>query len=348
MSKVYVDCGSAYEPGWYNVDGLGTETPIGKFCDAHRMPCDGQAEIVRVRRVFERLADGKIPDFLADIEQTLKPGGRLELCIIDHDPAQSLASVQPILNLTMFGPNKNYTWHVRRWEAKELAAEIGKYGLEFQSFWHDAREYPCIWLAFTKPQSQGAAKDYAINPELRERMKGMKILEIGPGRFPLPGAHTYLDIEGSFLTGLGQNVVLHDINSGLPFKDKEFDFIFCSHVLEHCKNPAFVVAEMNRVAPEGMIIMPSIYKEFLFGFEEDDHIYEPIKIANYNTIILKFRDETFTKRFSKDYKSVMCKMYREGRYDTFERQILRKWFRENEVALDLVLHWKDHVQVQYV
>jgi SAM-dependent methyltransferase len=33
----------------------------------------------------------------------------------------------------------------------------------------------------------------------------------------------------------------------LPYKDEEFDIVFCSHTLEHCISPAIVLYEMRRV-----------------------------------------------------------------------------------------------------
>ncbi len=42
-----------------------------------------------------------------------------------------------------------------------------------------------------------------------------------------------------------------------PFKDKEFDFIFCSHTLEDIRDPIWVCSEMNRIGRAGYIETPS-------------------------------------------------------------------------------------------
>ena len=42
----------------------------------------------------------------------------------------------------------------------------------------------------------------------------------------------------------------------MPFQDDAFDFVICSHVLEHVLDPAAVVAELSRVARAGYIEVP--------------------------------------------------------------------------------------------
>jgi SAM-dependent methyltransferase len=51
----------------------------------------------------------------------------------------------------------------------------------------------------------------------------------------------------------------------LPFKDKSFDFIFCSHVLEHVDDPAAACGELMRVGKRGYIETPRKWTEFYAG-----------------------------------------------------------------------------------
>lgn len=44
--------------------------------------------------------------------------------------------------------------------------------------------------------------------------------------------------------------------AAMPFADKVFDYVICSHVLEHVERPDLVVAEMVRVAKAGYIEVP--------------------------------------------------------------------------------------------
>lgn len=42
--------------------------------------------------------------------------------------------------------------------------------------------------------------------------------------------------------------VLCDLNYGLPFTDRSFENVFCSHVLEHIVTPYFLLDELLRVS----------------------------------------------------------------------------------------------------
>jgi hypothetical protein len=49
------------------------------------------------------------------------------------------------------------------------------------------------------------------------------------------------------------------------FKDKEFDFVICSHVLEDVRDPIFVCSQLIRVAKAGYIECPSRFRECAKG-----------------------------------------------------------------------------------
>jgi glycosyltransferase involved in cell wall biosynthesis len=53
----------------------------------------------------------------------------------------------------------------------------------------------------------------------------------------------------------GLNAV-HGYMEELPFKDNEFDTVFCSHVLEHSKDITKAVSEINRVCKRALILVP--------------------------------------------------------------------------------------------
>jgi SAM-dependent methyltransferase len=50
---------------------------------------------------------------------------------------------------------------------------------------------------------------------------------------------------------------LFDVDAAaMPFADKAFDYVICSHMLEHVERPAAVIAELTRVAKAGYIEVP--------------------------------------------------------------------------------------------
>ena len=52
----------------------------------------------------------------------------------------------------------------------------------------------------------------------------------------------------------------------LPFADGAFDYVICSHVLEHVEDPAQLIAELERVARRGYIETPSEIGERIYGW----------------------------------------------------------------------------------
>jgi SAM-dependent methyltransferase len=62
-------------------------------------------------------------------------------------------------------------------------------------------------------------------------------------------------------------VVYYDGGS-FPFNDKEFDYVVCSHVLEHVEDVESFVAEIIRVGRAGYLEFPTIYYDYIYDFPE--------------------------------------------------------------------------------
>ena len=92
--------------------------------------------------------------------------------------------------------------------------------------------------------------------------EGANVLEIGPGVTPFSRASHFVDWQP------GTNITPCDINRDrLPFADKQFDFIYCRHVLEDLYNPFLVCDEMSRVGKAGYIETPSPLAEVCRGID---------------------------------------------------------------------------------
>ena len=59
----------------------------------------------------------------------------------------------------------------------------------------------------------------------------------------------------------------------LPFKDKEFDFVIASHVIEHVKDFEFFLKELSRIASKGYIELPSRLSDNLVFENKTDHLW---------------------------------------------------------------------------
>jgi hypothetical protein len=74
----------------------------------------------------------------------------------------------------------------------------------------------------------------------------------------------------------------------LPFKDKEFDVVLCTHVLEDLPSPFLVMEEMARVGKRGLIVTPSM------GY---DMKFTPIDYTNWLTGARRVPGEAHHKWF---------------------------------------------------
>lgn len=54
----------------------------------------------------------------------------------------------------------------------------------------------------------------------------------------------------------------------MPFENREFDFVFCSHVLEHVEDPARACTELMRVGRRGYVECPRSWTEYVFSSQE--------------------------------------------------------------------------------
>ena len=98
------------------------------------------------------------------------------------------------------------------------------------------------------------------------------VLDVGGGANPLPEASAVVenninsshDRDGQAAT-VDRRSIAADIES-LPFPDKSFDFVFCSHVLEHVRNPVQACNELMRVGKRGFIETPRKLAELVAGY----------------------------------------------------------------------------------
>jgi len=59
----------------------------------------------------------------------------------------------------------------------------------------------------------------------------------------------------------------------LPFKDKEFDFVVASHVMEHVKDIVFFIKELERVSKKGYVELPTMLEDNLVFENKKDHLW---------------------------------------------------------------------------
>ena len=99
-----------------------------------------------------------------------------------------------------------------------------------------------------------------------------KILDIGCGYTAHKNATVVCDIQD--LSNFYKEKQFIKLNGNiLPFKDKEFDFIISSHVIEHVKDTKLLIKELQRVSSKGYIELPTILEDNLVFENKKDHLW---------------------------------------------------------------------------
>ena len=99
-----------------------------------------------------------------------------------------------------------------------------------------------------------------------------KILDLGCGYRANKNASVIADIQDFSDFYKDRNFI--KINEKkLPFKDKEFDFVVASHVIEHVEDFEFFVQELERISTKGYIELPSRLGDNLVFENKKDHIW---------------------------------------------------------------------------
>ena len=120
---------------------------------------------------------------------------------------------------------------------------------------------------------QSRLVDFALKP-------GDKVLDMGSGHIPFPKATVLADIaltdDAVGRAGVpfkhvdGKPVYECSVES-TPFADKEFDFVYCSHVLEHVDDPEAACRELMRIGKRGYIETPTRAKDLFFATAKISH-----------------------------------------------------------------------------
>jgi SAM-dependent methyltransferase len=134
-----------------------------------------------------------------------------------------------------------------------------------------------------------------------------RVLEIGSGDRPRKRSNVLCDkyIHDNYQRALEAKVVIDRRpfvvadGQALPFKDRSFDYVIASHILEHVDDPHKFVSELMRVARAGYIESPSELGEKIFGWP----YHKWIARVDGDTIVLRPRteDSAFGNYFHKMY-----------------------------------------------
>lgn len=284
--------------------------------------CDVKADILRglpfgpqavdellIRQAFEHFSRVEARKFLQECDYSLKPGGILRLDVPDHEAtlrecavADDVAKRRLLLRHIVGSRKDDYSYHLHGYTRDGLRALVEEYGFVFEAEEPElaGRLYPAFCLRFRKPlvaSHDPIPWQRLVDPS--EIPDDWKCVEVGPGSHRAwPRANAVIDVVNRGAPDDrpdGSDFHMGDICDRTPFADGAFDLLFASHVLEHVRDPEAAAAEISRIAKRVVIECPHPMKEFLFGFEEEDHRWWVWPAGPDGVLIFQRPDERLVK-----------------------------------------------------
>lgn len=170
------------------------------------------------------------------------------------------------------------------------------------------------------------------------------VLDAGSGASPFPRADVTMDrmdLNRAQQRGkevkIDSRLVAGDLQN-MPFKDNSFDYIVCTHVLEHVDDPGKACSELIRVGKRGYIETPSMIQEILIG--NDVHLWI---ITKNEEGTLTFRKKT--QEESKRFDDLLTKLFYGKTY--LGRQFQGKWFKYWQLGY-ITLTWENAFKCEVI
>lgn len=183
--------------------------------------------------------------------------------------------------------------------------------------------------------------------------QGDRVLDIGSGHLPLPMAthladlaiddHDYGRAGAPFKYVEGKPVYNCSVED-MPFEDRSFDFVYCSHVLEHVANPIQACKELMRVGRRGYLETPSRAKDLFLNTAKISNHKWMVEYFNKRLVFTEY-DATQLVGLASDLLMSMHCAPQTDREKAFSAMILLK-----SDQLNTMLMWEEgfDVEVRYL
>jgi len=164
------------------------------------------------------------------------------------------------------------------------------------------------------------------------------VLDVGSGGNPYPRANVLLDgyeetIERYYAALVIDRPLVLGMVERLPFKNKSFDFVIASHILEHSLNPGAFLNELMRVANGGYIETPDAFFERINPFR-----FHRTEVTDVNARIRIFRKPSWR--------------HNEEIVNMYERKVKDKKFikflSKHPEPFYMRFYWSDHIDFEIV
>ena len=180
-----------------------------------------------------------------------------------------------------------------------------------------------------------SSKKY-IDNQLKQN-PSWKILDIGCGYTAHEKATVICDIQDLSNFYKSKKFVRLQ-NKTLPFKDKEFDFVIASHVIEHVEDVEYFIRELQRVSTQGYIELPTVLEDNLVFENKNDHLWH-MEFDDINNLLLissrrQYLEPVLTvsvaKKFSKYFRqSLILELF-------WENSIEYKFTKDSNIKFEKI------------
>jgi len=154
-----------------------------------------------------------------------------------------------------------------------------------------------------------------------------KILDIGCGYTAHKKASVICDIQDLSSFYKNQQFVKLE-GKKLPFKDKEFDFVISSHVIEHVEDVKFFIKELERISSRGYIELPTTLEDNLVFENKNDHIWH-MEFDDINQQLLIRKRVQYIEPVITVSTAKKLSQY-------FRQSLILELFWENSIEFDLI------------
>jgi SAM-dependent methyltransferase len=166
------------------------------------------------------------------------------------------------------------------------------------------------------------------------------VLDVGSGGWPFKRANHLADKYPEQTTHRTEAMArderpFHQVDlQAMPFADKAYDFVFCSHVLEHLDEPGRAIRELTRVGRRGYIEVPTRISDVMFNFTRIPQHHRWHGLVLGRTLVLMEWNDWERRELGNEFFNALQSEYANGFQHFFER---------NRDLFFASLQWQDRI-----
>ena len=166
------------------------------------------------------------------------------------------------------------------------------------------------------------------------------VLDVGSGGWPFKRANHLADKFPDDTTHRFESFVKDERPffeadlEALPFKDKTYDFVFCSHVLEHLDNPGQAMRELMRVGKRGYLEVPTRLSDVMLNFTRLPNHHRWHSVRQGKTLVLVEWNQEERRELGNHFFQALHSAH-QNEFQTF--------FERNRDLFFTSIHWEDKI-----